>query len=262
MPGFSSTWESQWCTGEQANRGSDQIVARTREGRGRAFNGKAIPCERKMPSLSDDYTAGGVILSIPFVRQTHEFTCGAACLMMAMKYFDPAIVLSEDLEIDIWREANLVEDWATCGRGLAYSAAKRGYGAEIIASVDDIPFRERIFEVSPKANREVLDFFFRDLKKRALSMNVPETRKEVTLEEISRSIRRNAVPILLTDSKFLHCEGVPHWVVVRGWNSKGFLVHDPLWEAPRNDPIRWDLLDDIIGYGSGEVLINVLSKQT
>ena len=149
-------------------------------------------------------------MDIPFVCQTQEFTCGAACLMMAMKYFDPAIVLNEDLEIDIWREANLVEVWATCGRGLAYSAAKRGYRAEIIASVDDIPVRERIFKICPNANREVLDFFFQDMKKRALSMNVPEIKKEVTLEMVRCSIRENAVPILLTNSKVLHRENIPH----------------------------------------------------
>jgi predicted double-glycine peptidase len=82
------------------------------------------------------------MLEVPFYRQRFEFTCGAACLMMTMKYFDSNLKLTKDLEIDIWREANLVEDWPTCGRGLAYSAAKRGFGARIVASVDDIPFKE------------------------------------------------------------------------------------------------------------------------
>ena len=98
-------------------------------------------------------------LDIPFHHQRHDFTCGSASLMMAMKYFNPLLEMSEDLEIDIWRESNLVEDWSTCGRGLAYSAAKRGYGAIIFASVDDIPFKEKILSVSPNADPKVLDFF-------------------------------------------------------------------------------------------------------
>ncbi|MFH0896876.1 MAG: peptidase C39 family protein, partial [Candidatus Bathyarchaeota archaeon] len=114
-----------------------------------------------------------VILDIPFHHQQHDFTCGAACLMMAMKYFDPSLKMSEDLEIDVWRESNLVEDWSTCGRGLAYSAAKRGYGAKIFASVDDIPFKDKILSVCPMADTKVLDFFFRDMKRRALAMGVP-----------------------------------------------------------------------------------------
>jgi acyl CoA:acetate/3-ketoacid CoA transferase alpha subunit len=99
------------------------------------------------------------MFDVPFHRQTQEFTCGAACLMMAMKYLDPSLNLTRDLEIDLWREANLAEDWSTCGRGLAYSAAKQGFGARILASVNDIPFKEKILQTSPKADRTVPEFF-------------------------------------------------------------------------------------------------------
>ena len=181
---------------------------------------------------------------------------------MAMKYFDPSVVANEDLEIDIWREANLVEDWATCGRGLAYSAAKRGLGAEIIASVDDIPFRERIFKISPNADRKVLEFFFHDMKRRALSMNVPETRAEVTPDLIRESILENAVPIILTSSSISESDDVPHWVIVRGWDPEGFLFYDPLWDGPRDEPIKEEILAGMIGYGSGQVMIKVFSKDS
>jgi len=202
----------------------------------------------------------GQVLDIPFFHQTHEFTCGAACVMMAMKYFDPRLFLDHNLEIDIWREANLVEDWATCGRGLAYSAAKRGYRSEIIASLDDIPFRERIFEISPSADAEVLEFFFRDLKKRALSMNVPELEREVTLDLIREAILQDAVPIILTSSRFFHEDDCPHWIVVRGWNSRGYLIHDPFWNNARDIPIGEGKMKSMIGYGAGQILIKILSK--
>ena len=125
-----------------------------------------------------------IMLEVPFYKQRFEFSCGAACLMMAMKYFNPELRLTKDLEIDIWREANLVEDWSTCGRGLAYSAVKRGFGARIVASVDDIPFKEKILRVSPNADPKILEFFFRDMQRRALALDVKEERKEVTVEEI------------------------------------------------------------------------------
>ena len=109
--------------------------------------------------------------------------------MMAMKYFDPSLKLTRDLEIDIWRESNLVEDWSTCGRGLAYSAAKRGFGARIVASVDDIPFKEKILKVSPNADRKILEIFFRDMQKRALALDVKEEQaQELPLERRTRSI--------------------------------------------------------------------------
>jgi len=201
-----------------------------------------------------------VILDIPLHHQRHDFTCGAACLMMAMKYFDPSLDMSEDLEIDIWRESNLVEDWSTCGRGLAYSAAKRGYGAKIFASVDDIPFKDKILSVSPTADLKVLEFFFRDMKRRALAMEVPEINKRVTFEDVFVAIRRNSVPILLVNAKFLHNEDVPHWIVVRGWNRQGVFINDPMWIVLRAEPIPFATFMRMIGYGSGQILIVVFRK--
>ena len=156
---------------------------------------------KDLVNMMKDFPTDEVILDIPLHHQRKDFTCGSACLMMAMKYFDSSLEMNVDLEIDIWREANLVEDWSTCGRGLAYSAAKRGYGAKIFASVDDIPFKDKILKVSPKADPKVLEFFFRDMKRRALAMDIPEITKRVTFEDIAFAIRHNFVPILLVNAR-------------------------------------------------------------
>jgi hypothetical protein len=202
----------------------------------------------------------GIVVDIPFYHQQQDFTCGSTCLMMAMKYFDPALELSDDLEIDIWRESNLVEDWSTCGRGLAYSAAKRGYGAEIIASVDDIPFKDKIFSVSPNADPKVLDFFFRDMKRRALALDVSEINKQVTFLDIQFVLRRNAVPILLVNAKFLHNDDTPHWIVVKGWNQQGVFINDPLWMIPHDEPIPFALFIEMMGYESGQMVVAIYAK--
>jgi predicted double-glycine peptidase len=47
-------------------------------------------------------------LKVPFYRQNYDFTCGPASLMMAMKYFDKQLRLTKDLEIDVWREGNMI----------------------------------------------------------------------------------------------------------------------------------------------------------
>jgi hypothetical protein len=52
-------------------------------------------------------------LPIPQYRQATQFACGPACLMMAMKFFQPNLRLTRELEFDIWREANLVESYGT-----------------------------------------------------------------------------------------------------------------------------------------------------
>jgi predicted double-glycine peptidase len=195
------------------------------------------------------------MLEIPFYRQRFDFTCGAACLMMAMKYFDPNLKLTKDLEIDIWREANLVEDWSTCGRGLAYSAAKRGFGARIVASVDDIPFKERILRVSPTADPDVLEFFFRDMQRRALALDVKEVRREVTIEEVISALELGEIPIVLVNARFLHREDTPHWVVVRGYSRREVFIHDPLWKVPQRGGVAARRFKEMTGYGTGQVMI-------
>jgi len=194
-------------------------------------------------------------LEVPFYRQRFDFTCGAASLMMAMKHFDPSLKLTKSLEIDIWRETNLVEDRSTCGRGLAYSAAKRGFGARIVASVDHIPFKEKLLKISPGADPRVLEFFFRDMQKRALALNVKEERGKVTIEEIFSALERGEVPIVLINAMFLHREDIPHWVVVRGYNRRGSFIHDPLWKSPRRGGVAVQKFKKMIGYGAGQVMI-------
>ena len=200
------------------------------------------------------------MLEVPFYGQRLDFTCGAASLMMAMKHFDPSLKLTKSLEIDIWRETNLVEDRSTCGRGLAYSAAKRGFGARIVASVDDIPFKEKILKISPSVDPRVLEFFFRDMQRRALALEVKEERKTVTIEEISSALERREVPIVLTNAMILHREDAPHWIVVRGCNRKEVFIHDPLWKAPRREGVAVQKFKKMIGYGTGQVMIALSAR--
>jgi SAM-dependent methyltransferase len=201
-----------------------------------------------------------ILLKVPFYRQRFDFTCGAASLMMAMKYFDPSLKLTKNLEIDIWRETNLVEDRSTCGRGLAYSAAKRGFEARIVASVDDIPFKEKILKISPGADLRVLEFFFRDMQKRALALDVKEERRKVTIKEISSALERGEVPIVLINAILLHREDVPHWVVVRGYNRREIFIHDPLWKAPQRGGVAVQRFNEMIGYGAGQVMIALSAR--
>ena len=83
--------------------------------------------EYQLTSKSRRHSAASIKLLIPFYRQVSQFTCGPACLMMAMKFFQPSLNLNRKLEFDIWREANLVESYGTSKEGLALAAARRGF---------------------------------------------------------------------------------------------------------------------------------------
>ncbi|HBU65362.1 MAG TPA: ribosomal-protein-alanine acetyltransferase, partial [Alcanivorax sp.] len=73
-------------------------------------------------------------LDIPWVRQTTEFTCGPACLLMARHALDGHAPADTD-ELLIWREATTI--FMTAGHGgchplgLALAARRRGLSATV-----------------------------------------------------------------------------------------------------------------------------------
>ena len=71
----------------------------------------AICMEKKVQNI----TRKDNTLSVPFYKQTTEFTCGPSSLMMAMKSVDPKKKLTRTEEIQIWREATTI--FMTSGHG-------------------------------------------------------------------------------------------------------------------------------------------------
>ncbi|EGH71280.1 peptidase C39 family protein, partial [Pseudomonas syringae] len=77
--------------------------------------------------------------SVPYYQQTLEFTCGPACLLMAMKALQPARSMGRAEELQIWREATTV--FMTSGhggcspQGLALAALQRGFAVKLLVSV-------------------------------------------------------------------------------------------------------------------------------
>jgi len=99
-------------------------------------------------------------LDIPFYRQHYDFTCGPASLMMAMKYLDNDLHLEKGLEIDIWRDANLVTLPGTSRYGLAYSAVVRGFSARVTSNTGGIDFVDRLVPPLNDQDMQVLKAFF------------------------------------------------------------------------------------------------------
>lgn len=55
------------------------------------------------------------LAKVPYYRQTLDFTCGPAALMMAMKALCPGLSLDRSLELRLWREATTI--FMTSGHG-------------------------------------------------------------------------------------------------------------------------------------------------
>ena len=47
-------------------------------------------------------------IDIPYYAQSSEFTCGPACVLMVLKFLDPAVKLNRSLEFEVWRQCNMI----------------------------------------------------------------------------------------------------------------------------------------------------------
>lgn len=75
---------------------------------------------------------------VPFYRQTTDFTCGPACLLMAMGALQPERQLTRREELRLWREATTIYMTAGHGgcqpQGLALAAWRRGFRVKLVLS--------------------------------------------------------------------------------------------------------------------------------
>ncbi len=78
-------------------------------------------------------------IKVPYYPQTTDFTCGPACLLMAMGALQPERLLERREELQIWREATTV--FMTSGhggcspQGLALAAWRRGFQVRLQLSM-------------------------------------------------------------------------------------------------------------------------------
>ncbi len=165
---------------------------------------------------------------VPFYRQSFDFTCGPACLIMAMRCFDPGLAPTREIEIDLWREANLVGAYATSRQGLALAGRRRGFRVRTKGNVETIELVDCLdLSLSPE-DRAVAASLHEDLKARCEKAGVPDTVGPVSLKDIEVWLGAGWVPLVLVDARLVRDEALPHWVVVTACGPEAVTFHDPL----------------------------------
>ena len=196
-------------------------------------------------------------LCIPFYRQHYDFTCGPASLMMAMKYLDRDVPLSKDLEIDIWREGNMVEVYGTSRYGMAYSAAVRGFGARVTSNTGGIDFVEKLVPPVKSLDVQVLKLHFDERKTRCRRLGVKERRRAISARVIYDSLLSGRVPLIMTNVSLFDEEDLPHWVVVAGMDDEFIYFNNPLDSNPRERKFELSALQKVIGYRGDQSMVEV-----
>jgi ribosomal protein S18 acetylase RimI-like enzyme len=163
-----------------------------------------------------------------YYRQTLGFTCGASCLMMAMKAFEPNLELNRTLELQLWREATTIfmtSGHGGCGPyGLALAAHRRGFVSEIYVNGDGVLFRD---SVRSQEKREVISLVHDDFIRQVRNRPIPVHHKLAATSELTRCFAAGGIPLVLISTYRLTRERAPHWVVITGCDERYFYIHDP-----------------------------------
>jgi ribosomal protein S18 acetylase RimI-like enzyme len=171
---------------------------------------------------------GRILHPVPWFQQSTEFTCGPASLLMAMAGLDSSIEPSQDLELDIWREATTI--FMTSGHGgthplgLALAAKRRGFDVSAYISTDKPLFLEG---VRTGKKKEILRTVDRQFRERAKKEKVKLVRADLTQSQIARALARHHALIVLISTYLMDGKKAPHWVTVTGMDEECIYVHDP-----------------------------------
>lgn len=195
---------------------------------------------------------------VPYYRQTTEFTCGPAALMMAMHALDPAMSLDRRLEFRLWRESTTIfmtSGHGGCGPfGMALAAHHRGFGVKVWVSDRDALFVDSVrSEEKKEVIRLVNDDFAEEIERAGIEVEY----RPVTLDELRAEFDAGAIPVVLISSWRIYGERFPHWVVVTGFDERFVYVHDPYVDEEKgkvqldsvNMPIRHEEFTGMARYG-------------
>jgi len=168
------------------------------------------------------------LLPVPYHPQSLEFTCGPACLMMALRSLGYAEPLGEAEELALWREATTVFMLAghggTSAHGLAVAALRRGFDAEVWVDQEGPPFLDTVRSAEKKRVIELAHAGFVD----ALARLGGRVRVgDFGADDVVGLLRRGRVPLVLVSGARLYAERIPHWVVATGFDGDHLYVHDP-----------------------------------
>ena len=204
-----------------------------------------------------DLHGASIHLGIPFYRQHYDFTCGPACLMMAMKYLGCDLRPGKELEIDIWREANLVAVCGTSRFGLAYSAAVRGFHARVTSNTGGIDFVDKFVPPLDGPAMQLLQEQFSERRTRCRKMGVRERQETITGKTIRDALFSNHVPLIVTNPLFYGGEDLPHWVVVTGIDDKFLYFSSPSDARPKKRKTGLPALSEFVGYHGDQSMVEI-----
>ena len=184
----------------------------------------ALRFEKRLGLLGPEPPGG----ALSFYEQTTDFTCGSACVIMALLWAGVPVVPPPRLELQLWREATTI--FMTSGHGgcepfgLAVTMARRGLAPEILANRPPPYFLESVRNAE---KRKVMTLVQQDFREEAERLGIPVRYETPRLSRILEALDEEAIVIVLVSGFRMFLKKVPHWLVVHGHDGRHVFVHDP-----------------------------------
>lgn len=203
--------------------------------------------------------------------QTTDFTCGPACLMMAMKTFDPQLILERPLEFQLWREATTI--FMTSGhggcspQGLALAAYRRGLATMLVTNSDMIPF---VAGVRSEDKKAVIECVHQDFMQQIAESGITQSIATVDTAMLRPHLEQGALALVLISSYRLNQSKSPHWVLVVSVSDTFVYFHDPDVDWDENKsitdkgyiPVTHEEFNRMLGHGKPRYQAAVIVSTT
>ena len=174
---------------------------------------------------------------LPWVQQTTPFTCGPACLLMALAALKQQAPSTTE-ELLLWREATTI--FMTAGHGgchplgLALAARQRGLNARVWCNQTGPLFVDSVRDSDKKAViTTVHDHFVSECARQ----KIPVYYEDFSAADVDEAIAAGSVVLVLISTWRLDGRKAPHWVAISGSDEECFYIHDP---DPGEDQVPMD----------------------
>jgi ribosomal protein S18 acetylase RimI-like enzyme len=172
--------------------------------------------------------ASVLAIAPPYFHQTTEFTCGPACIMMALAWADRKFKPAPAFEFQLWREATTIFMSSGPGGcepyGMAVALKRHGLAPEVYVSRPGPYFLETAKSADKRRVMQVTQLAF---EREAKALDIPTHLTPVSESVLMRAFDAGSVVIVLVSGYHMVPRGRPHWVFAFGRNGRHVLMHDP-----------------------------------
>jgi ribosomal protein S18 acetylase RimI-like enzyme len=164
----------------------------------------------------------------PYFHQSTEFTCGPACIMMALAWADRNFKPEPAFEFQLWREATTI--FMTSGPGgcepygMAVALKRHGLEPQLYVSHPGPYFLETAQSADKRRVMRLTQLAF---QREAKALAIPTHLTPVSESVLMRAFAAGSVVIVLVSGYHMVDRGRPHWIFAFGRDGRHVLMHDP-----------------------------------